>query len=350
VARLARAGWLAVAPEAASGLRFARGLEDVPVCDGLEQALAAGELPVDGEPDFVLQIGGAPTGRATLAWLAARPRLDRAVIGAHHVPEAVNRASTVIPGDPGLVLAELTARLEADPPDSPADEWPAPLLAASDRAWRRLQSVPGDASGAGSAALSEPAAVRLAVGAVPDGGLLVLSNSLPVRETDLFVRAAPLGVEVLSQRGASGIDGIVAGAAGAADATGRPTVLLVGDVAFLHDLTGLAAARGVGAPLAVVVLANGGGRIFELLPVRGLSGIEPVFRRYFLTPPEVDAVAAAASLGVPGVVASTADELGGALADALTRRGPTVVEARVEPGSAVDAIRALDRSSASTDT
>src|SRR5204863_681072 len=96
----------------------------------------------------------------------------------------------------------------------------------------------------------EHAAVRAAVAALPDGCLLALGNSLPVRVIDAACAPAARAIGVLSQRGAAGIDGLVAGAAGAASATGRPTALLLGDVSFAHDLGGLAAARSVSAPLA----------------------------------------------------------------------------------------------------
>ena len=60
--------------------------------------------------------------------------------------------------------------------------------------------------------------------------MLVVGNSLPVREVDAVLPASPRRLTVASQRGANGIDGLVAGAAGAAVAANRPTLLLVGDV------------------------------------------------------------------------------------------------------------------------
>src|SRR5213596_1562075 len=84
-------------------------------------------------------------------------------------------------------------------------------------------------------AFGEPEAVRLALESIPAGGLLVLGNSLPVRLVDSFVRAGGTRVRVASQRGANGIDGLVAGAAGSALAARCPTLLLLGDVSLAHD-------------------------------------------------------------------------------------------------------------------
>jgi 2-succinyl-5-enolpyruvyl-6-hydroxy-3-cyclohexene-1-carboxylate synthase len=153
-----------------------------------------------------------------------------------------------------------------------------------------------------------------------------------VREVDLFCPASARSIAVLSQRGVSGIDGLVSAAAGAVRASGFPAVLLVGDVSFQHDVGGLAAARDLPAPLAIVVLRNGGGRLFEFLPVRALPEAGDVFERYFLTPPAVEPAAVARAFGLPAREAASGEELRDALAEAMAQDGTTVLEARVEGG------------------
>jgi 2-succinyl-5-enolpyruvyl-6-hydroxy-3-cyclohexene-1-carboxylate synthase len=171
---------------------------------------------------------------------------------------------------------------------------------------------------------------RAAVAAVPNGGILVVGNSMPVRDVDLHVPASPRGITVLSQRGVAGIDGLISGAAGAAAATGRPTLLLLGDVSFQHDVGGLAAASTIETPLVVLVVNNGGGRLFELLPVRRLDGVEATFERFFLTPPDVSVAAAARAFGIPSAKPTDYAELEAHLADGHTTPGPTVVEVEVQ--------------------
>jgi 2-succinyl-5-enolpyruvyl-6-hydroxy-3-cyclohexene-1-carboxylate synthase len=176
-------------------------------------------------------------------------------------------------------------------------------------------------------AFSEGLVTRRVVDAIPDGALLAVGNSLPVRHLDAYARRErPL--PVLHQRGASGIDGLVSAAAGAAAATGKPVALLVGDVSFLHDAGGLAAARASGAPRVVVVLQNGGGRIFEDLPIARRAGAA-VLERFFTTPPGVDVVALATAFGLRAARVETPDELDAALAAAFGNAGTTVVEAVV---------------------
>jgi len=332
VERFLEASGFALLPEATSQLRFGGPPARV-LCDAFELLFAppAGRRAL--EPDFVLQLGAAPSGRALSTWLGGESAPERIVLAGRGWPEAFNRAADVVVADPAATLLGLAERLDGVAPEA---DWTARAAGASADAWRRLEALL-----AGRTDFSEAAAVRAAVGAVPDGGLLALGNSLPVREVDLFCPASARSIAVLSQRGVSGIDGLVSAAAGAVRASGFPAVLLVGDVSFQHDVGGLAAARDLPAPLAIVVLRNGGGRLFELLPVRALPDAGDLFERYFLTPPAVEPAAAARAFGLPSHAVASAEELRDALREATTGEGATVVEARVDGASTAELAAAL---------
>ena len=321
-------------PEATSQLRF--GTPGRLVCDAFEPLLGArpGHRPL--EPDFVLQIGAAPTGRGLSRWLGSDTAPDRVVIARRGYPEAFNRASDVWLTDPVLVLTGLAERLEGIGPEA---DWSGRATLECNRIWEALDGLLAEADG-----FPEPAAVRSAVEAVPSGGLLALGNSLPVREVDLYCPSTRRSIAVLSQRGASGIDGGISAVAGAVGASGYPAVLLLGDVSFQHDVGGLAAARELPAPLVIVVLRNGGGRLFDLLPIRDIPG-DPArsFERFFLTPPDVEPAAAARAFGIPSTEAGTPAELSDAIADASSRPGATVVEARVDGDSSASWVERLIR-------
>jgi 2-succinyl-5-enolpyruvyl-6-hydroxy-3-cyclohexene-1-carboxylate synthase len=103
-----------------------------------------------------------------------------------------------------------------------------------------------------------------------------------------------VSLRVLANRGANGIDGIVSSALGVAAASGRPTVLLTGDLAFLHDVGGLLTASRHQVPLTVVVVNNDGGGIFSFLPIAKATD---QFEALFGTPHGVDLSHAAALYG-----------------------------------------------------
>ena len=330
---LERSGFV-LAAEATSQLRFAGGMPRESVFDAFEHVFGASSGPVPLEPDFVLQLGEAPTGRGLCSWLASDRAPERVVVARRGYPEAFNRAADVWITDPGAVLDGLSTRLDGI---SPEIDWGARVRVESDRVWQRLEVLLAERGG-----FPEPAAVRAAVGAIPAGGLLALGNSLPVREVDLFCPATERSVAVLSQRGASGIDGGISAAAGAVAASGFPAVLLLGDVSFQHDVGGLAAAGQLERPLAIVVLCNGGGRLFDLLPVRSaLRGDPDSFERFFRTAPRVDPVAAAASFGIEAVSVGTAGELSEAIGGALADSRATVIAAQVDGPPAAEWIDLL---------
>jgi 2-succinyl-5-enolpyruvyl-6-hydroxy-3-cyclohexene-1-carboxylate synthase len=286
-------------------------------------------------PDVVLQIGGVPASRGYERLLAAEPGLPRVVVTRWGVADPYASATLIVNADPGATLEALLARRAALASADPG--WLADWHALEDAAEDALATLaaPGDAP------LSEAAAVRAALAALRDGDALGLSNSLPVRAVDLFAGADQRDLAVFSQRGANGIDGLIAGAAGFAAGAERPMLLLIGDLAFQHDLGGLAAARACPVPLAIVVLANGGGRLFDLLPLTEGSVSRAHFERFFLAPQGLDIGAAAAAFGIPHAAAGTARQLENALAGALARPGPVVVECRLAGPSAAETWRAL---------
>jgi 2-succinyl-5-enolpyruvyl-6-hydroxy-3-cyclohexene-1-carboxylate synthase len=129
-----------------------------------------------------------------------------------------------------------------------------------------------------------PAIARAVASALPAGSTLVIGSSSPVRDLDEWANI-PEGVQVLGNRGASGIDGFVSTALGVALASEGRTVGLCGDLSFLHDRNGLLTDVAGGRPsLTLVVVDNGGGQLFRRLPVAR----QPGFERLFLTPSRID--------------------------------------------------------------
>lgn len=330
VAALAAAAGYPILAEATSQQRFnGPALQ----CDAFDALLSSRRFRAGPAPSVILQIGAAPTSRAWEACLGQWRGARRFVLADGGYPDPGSDAEEIVIGDVNAALAGL---VDAVPARNPADDtaWQRRFSEGNAVAWGAVESVlatNGDA-------LSEGGAMRLALDATPDGGLFALGNSLPVRLVDAFCPARARGLQVLSQRGASGIDGVTSGAAGAALASGRATTLVVGDVGFLHDVGGLWAARLVRTPLAILVLDNNGGRIFEQLPIAAVAGAA---MDAWVTPPGLDLSHAAALYRLPFRRATTPRELSSALSAAHAHAGASVIQAVVPPHGAAEQLRSI---------
>lgn len=151
---------------------------------------------------------------------------------------------------------------------------------------------------------SEPAVARTVAAALPPRAQLFVSASMPMRDLEWFGGPA---ARAHANRGANGIDGVMSTALGVALA-GRPVVVLLGDVAYLHDSNALLAAAQAQADLRVVVIDNRGGGIFSFLPQATALANER-FERLFGTPHATDLCALAQAHGLPAETAATLDEV-----------------------------------------
>jgi 2-succinyl-5-enolpyruvyl-6-hydroxy-3-cyclohexene-1-carboxylate synthase len=158
--------------------------------------------------------------------------------------------------------------------------------------------------------------------ALPPAHAVVIASSMPVRDWEYFCPAAHRQIHVYASRGANGIDGTLSTALGVARASNQPTVLLTGDLAFLHDSNGLMLAREFSGDLTIIVVNNAGGGIFEHLPIASLAA---EFDRYFATPMPVQLGLLCAAHGVSHQSASVS-EIAGFLSTQPRPSGVRVIE------------------------
>ena len=323
--------------------------------------------PLLAEPSSGARCG--PTALSSYQYL-----LDSATFLAGHRPDVIVSA-----GRPGLSRGQLALLRVLAPGgrhvvlcDGPG-RWSDPVRTATDLAGRvRLRGVPDqhDAGPSGVASadpspwlqawlgadvaaraaadevltadgtLSEPLLARDLTAALPPGALLWLASSMPARDADRHLLPRP-DVRILASRGASGIDGLVSSAIGAAlahqRAGGGPAVALLGDLALLHDAPGLMLGPEEARPqLCIVVVNNDGGGIFSMLEQ---AAFPESFERIFGTPHGADLAALAAAARLPYRRLEHAADLPGALAGS----GLRLVEVRTDRVAGTDLRAALSK-------
>lgn len=197
--------------------------------------------------------------------------------------------------------------------------------------WQRLNEEERAriAQAAAPGTLCDGSFVTSLIDEIPAGSLLFAANSMAIRYVDTFYLKRDKALHVMCNRGLNGIDGTLSSALGAAQQFPSAT-LLTGDLAFLHDINALHLAAEVRADLTVVLLNNGGGGIFELLPQRS---DDPYFERLFRTPTTVDYRAVCEGFGVRFASVALVDEFAEAYRREVREPGVGVIEIRTDIAS-----------------
>jgi len=327
LAAFAEQGGFPLLAEPTSGAR--RGPAAIAHYDALLRDPAWGGRRV---PELVLRFGDLPTSKPLRQWLGG---LGEEPLQLVFDPESAwqdpaGAAATLLPADPGAMLAQLHARLPRTPQ---AKGWL--------EAWTRDDRA---ASGAiasvlGGSGLSEPRiAAELGV-RLPEEATLVVASSMPVRDVETFFPARAAPPRVLANRGANGIDGTTSTAFGVAAASPGPVVLLTGDVALAHDMGGLLAARRPGlAPVTIVLIDNDGGGIFAFLPVAGAG---EGYEEHVATAHGLDFAHAAALYGLDHVRVADPERFREAIDTALRSHRSTLVHVRTDRAENVTLHRAV---------
>jgi 2-succinyl-5-enolpyruvyl-6-hydroxy-3-cyclohexene-1-carboxylate synthase len=316
-----------VLAEAASQARFGCGTEVIAHYDAI---LCDPATATSLRPEWVLRFGGGLTSKRLQQWLDASGAEQVLVSDEGDVFDPGHHAAEGIVGSAIELCHTLSAGV-------------LPTSNGYGAAWRAAEARARGALAiafAKDARLTEPRIAREVVSALPTGSQLFVSSSMPIRDVDAFAHT-PERVRVFSNRGVNGIDGVVSSALGVAAASGRPTVALVGDLAFLHDLGALVTAHRAGIPLTVVAVNNDGGGIFSFLPI---AEHPAPFERLFGTPHGLSFQAVAEWVGARYLRPDSPQALFTGVRDSLGH-GLTVIEvkASTDRTANVEEHRALQR-------
>jgi 2-succinyl-5-enolpyruvyl-6-hydroxy-3-cyclohexene-1-carboxylate synthase len=300
-ARLAAVtGWPLLA-EPTSGVRFGEH-DRSHVVAHYDVLLRADGFISSHEAELVLRVGDTPTSKPLRAWLAGSPQVLVDPHAGWHEP--TRRAELILASAAAPTLAALASAIEMRSAE-PDPDWLESWRSADALVPAELAESPDDFEPKLIAALEEQ---------LPAEALLWVSSSMPIRDVEGYFPQSDKRLHVLANRGANGIDGVVSSALGAAIASGLPTWVLIGEIALQHDLGGLLAARRAGVRLEIVCIDNGGGAIFDFLPVAEHAD-QVSYEQHIATPTTTDLKALAPGIRLLRTKRATNVELHRALVE-----------------------------------
>ena len=268
----------------------------------------------------LLCFGGTPTSSALARYLGEHEQAEviRFDEGCQ-LRDPHHRTTLLVDAAPTAAVRQLLARLSGQ-------------MQERDIGWtRRWQALELGAATRADAAcaegLWEGAVARTLVATLPAASLLHVASSMPIRDLDALGGRSGAPLRVHASRGVNGIDGTVStfwGEASARQDTSAPAVLVVGDLAFQHDLGGVLAASAAPPPgsSVIVVIDNGGGAIFEFL---GIRAHPQAFVPHFLCPQARSPATLGQGLGLTPRLVAEPGELRPTLEAALSHPGLNLI-------------------------
>ncbi|MBF0618838.1 MAG: 2-succinyl-5-enolpyruvyl-6-hydroxy-3-cyclohexene-1-carboxylic-acid synthase [Candidatus Omnitrophica bacterium] len=303
-----------ILPDVTSGLRLSP--SKGPVCHYFDQMLASEKFVNMLKVDAVLQLGGRMTSKRLNQLMAAkRPRHFLMVLNHPLRNDPAHQVTLRIEAQAGAFCTAVETLVKARRPGPQLQT----ILAASRKIGQHLEKL--------AIVLNEPSVARMVSRYIPSGHGLFLSNSMPIRDMDMYGAPEAKKIMIGANRGASGIDGIMATAMGFAEGAKRPVTLLVGDLAALHDLNSLALLASVRYPVTIVILNNDGGGIFSFLPKAGSAAD---FERFMATPHGCHFDAAAKMFKIAYVRPKALSEFKGAYQAAVAGKQHALIEVVTE--------------------
>ncbi|GAB4327673.1 MAG: 2-succinyl-5-enolpyruvyl-6-hydroxy-3-cyclohexene-1-carboxylic-acid synthase [Candidatus Zixiibacteriota bacterium] len=270
-------------------------------------------------PDLVVRFGGLPTSKAFNLWLGRQtPRAHVIVADGRPIADPFRQSTHQIAGRPDTVAKRLVERFSGV--GSSQTDYASVWSAAEHRLREILHKQFEDEQ-----TLFDGAVVADVFARAPSDSLIMLGNSLPIRLADTYAAHRSANVRVIFNRGANGIDGVVSTAMGAAAASRRRVVLIIGDVSFMHDYGGLYPLLQRDLNLTVVLLNNDGGGIFSFLP---LAQHNAIFESLIAMPHGRTFGSLAQFIGIRYELAATPGQFSGAFQDSLEHAGAMLIEVR----------------------
>ena len=289
------------------------------------------------QPELVLRFGAMPTSKPVLLYLKRYAACPLLVVDEHGGwEEPTQLASHFIHASPAALCRDLLHTIEQRVEELPVSQ-------AWCTRWQEADRVTRQAIETAIHTFDELFEGRVfteLADLLPGDTTLYVGNSMPVRDLDTFFHCTGERIRIMGNRGANGIDGVVSSALGASAAASRnePTLLVIGDLSFFHDLNGLLASRLHGLNLTIVLINNDGGGIFSFLPQ---AAYPEHFEQLFGTPTGLDFHLAVQMYGGQHQKVENWEQFRQLVSQGLRTAGLHVIEVQTERASNVTMHRQL---------
>ncbi|MDZ7623408.1 MAG: 2-succinyl-5-enolpyruvyl-6-hydroxy-3-cyclohexene-1-carboxylic-acid synthase [Ignavibacteriaceae bacterium] len=300
-----------------SQLRCNAGKKDKNIISNFNSILKSENFVREHEPDIILQFGRTPTS-SVLETFLEETNADRYLINKFGDKfDPTRNAKAILAVEPKTFCDILLSSIKQKKNTRHKSSWLKDFIYAEEISEKVKAGIIEKAKFP-----NEPYVINEIFKTVPSGSNIFIGNSLPVRDLDNFVNSTAKRFNIFFNRGASGIDGVTSTAFGIA-LSKKPTVLITGDLSFLHDLNALSIAAKYTIPLIIIVINNNGGGIFESLPI---AGKVKQFREYFITPHNLELDSIVKSFGINHQLITSRSQLQSHLIKSLNKNSSSVLE------------------------
>ncbi|MCA1066491.1 2-succinyl-5-enolpyruvyl-6-hydroxy-3-cyclohexene-1-carboxylic-acid synthase [Rossellomorea sp. AcN35-11] len=280
------------------------------IIDTYDTFLKSAEVKETLHPDIVIRFGAMPVSKSLMLFLKGLSDVPYWIVSpGEEWQDPIAKGTEIIYCDEGLFCNGLTPSRRVM-----SEGW--------NHHWKNVNHSTKELLLKGHQSWDEGMAVSQFIDFLPEKANVFVSNSMPIRDIDTFFFRNDRSVGIYANRGANGIDGVVSTALGMSTYLDS-MYLLIGDLAFYHDLNGLLAGRKYNLNMTVVVLNNNGGGIFSYLP-QADEGEH--FEDLFGTPMDLDFSNAAKLYNAGYFKVEKEEDFGSALMEANHINGLKIIE------------------------
>ena len=310
-----------------SQLRFSTSKKDRNTISNFNSILQSENFVNKHNPDVIIQFGRTPTS-STIEYFFSETTALRYLINHYgDLFDPTRNAKAILVVEPKVFCESLISQLNSKKFSRQKSDWIKDFLKAEE-----ISNMIKDKLIERSKFPNEPSVIVEIFKSIPSGTNVFIGNSLPVRDLDNFLKNTSKQFTLHFNRGASGIDGVTSTALGIA-VRNKPTILITGDLSFLHDLNALSIAVKYSVPITIVVINNNGGGIFESLPIAQKVNR---FREFFITPHNLELSGIIKSFGINYQLITGRSQLKSHLIKSLNKNAPSVLEFQTNAVKSVD--------------